>query len=376
MQLLPSVSGQFPETATGAGEPPDAVLDRNLALDLVRVTEAAALGAASSVGRGDKNAVDGAAVSAMRAMIGTVRMRGVVVIGEGEKDAAPMLFNGEHVGAGIGPECDVAVDPIDGTTLASKNLDNALSVIALSERGSMYDPSAVFYMDKIAAAADLRDVLDLRQGATANIVALARARHRPVHDVTVAVLERPRHQELVAEIRGTGARVKLIQDGDVAGAILAAAPGTGIDLLLGSGGTPEGILAACALKCMGGFMQGRLAPRDDAERHRAIDAGHDVDRVLEISDLVTGDDVFFAASGVTDGDLLAGVRPCGGHAVVSSLVARSRSGTVRFLDSWYLARDASASCAAAPDLTMQRRPSNPTASLLSMQQPPLAGETT
>ena len=332
----------------------DILLDRNLALELVRVTEAAALGAAGSVGRGDKNAVDGAAVRGMRSMIGTVSMRGVVVIGEGEKDAAPMLFNGEQVGAGVGPDCDVAVDPIDGTTLASKNLDNALSVIAVAERGSMYDPSAVFYMDKIAAPADARSVLDLRRGATANISSLAGFRGRTVDDITVAVLDRPRHQSLVQEIRNTGARVKLIQDGDVAAAILAATPGTGIDLLLGVGGTPEGILAACALKCIGGFLQAQLWPRDDSERQRALDAGHDLDRVLEIGDLVSGDDVFFAATGVTDGDLLRGVRSIGGRVVTSSLVARSRSGTVRFLDSRY--RDAAASGPAVPsDAFLPRR---------------------
>ncbi|MGH8890511.1 MAG: class II fructose-bisphosphatase [Acidothermaceae bacterium] len=337
MQLLPSGSGQLsvpPEPTVTAD---DVLLDRNLALELVRVTEAAALAAAGSVGRGDKNAVDGAAVRGMRLMINTVSMRGVVVIGEGEKDAAPMLYNSERVGAGVGPECDVAVDPIDGTTLASKNLDNALSVIAVASRGSMYDPSAVFYMDKIAAGAEVAAVLDLRQGATANIVALARAAARSVDDITVAVLDRPRHQALVAEIRSAGARVKLIQDGDVAAAILAATPGTGVDLLLGTGGTPEGILAACAIKCIGGFFQAQLWPRDDVETRKARDAGHDLLQVLEVDDLVKGDDVFFAATGVTDGDLLRGVRFIGGRAVTSSLVARGRSGTVRFLDSRYRA---------------------------------------
>ncbi|HEX7106529.1 MAG TPA: class II fructose-bisphosphatase [Acidothermaceae bacterium] len=328
MQLLPSASGS--NSHEGPRQP---LLDRNLALELVRVTETAALAASRFVGRGDKEAVDQAAVDAMRWMIGSVSMRGVVVIGEGEKDAAPMLYNGEAVGAGFGPECDVAVDPIDGTTLASKNLENALAVIAVAERGSMYDPSAVFYMDKIAGAADLEPVLDLRAGPAANIAAVARMRERPIDDITVAILDRDRHRALVDEVRTTGARVKLISDGDVAAAILAATAGTGVDLLLGVGGTPEGILAACALKCIGGFLQGRLWPRDDAERARAVAAGHDLDAVLGIDDLVRSDDVFFAATGVTDGNLLRGVRPDGERALTSSMVARSRSGTVRFIDS-------------------------------------------
>jgi len=328
MQVLPR--GGDPEPVTGSRQP---LLDRNLALELVRVTETAALAASRFIGRGDKAAVDKAAVDAMRWMIGSVSMRGVVVIGEGEKDAAPMLYNGEAVGAGFGPECDVAVDPIDGTTLASKNLENALSVIAVAERGSMYDPSAVFYMDKIAAAADLADALDLRAGPAANVAAVARRRDRAVEDVTVAILDRERHRSLVEDVRATGARVKLISDGDVAAAILAATPGTGVDLLLGVGGTPEGILAACALKCLGGFLQGRLWPRDDAEQARALAAGHDLEAVLDIDDLVRGEDVFFAATGVTDGNLLRGVRPDGERVLTSSMVARSRSGTVRFVDS-------------------------------------------
>jgi fructose-1,6-bisphosphatase II len=314
------------------------LLDRNLALELVRVTETAALAASRFVGRGDKEAVDKSAVDAMRWMIGSVSMRGVVVIGEGEKDAAPMLYNGEQVGAGFGPACDVAVDPIDGTTLASKNLENALSVIAVAERGSMYDPSAVFYMDKIAAAADLADVLDLRAGPAANIAAVARRRERAVEDLTVAILDRDRHQALVENVRTAGARVKLISDGDVAAAILAATPGTGVDLLLGVGGTPEGILAASALKCVGGFFQGRLWSRNEAERSKALSAGHDLDAVLNIDDLVRGDDVFFAATGVTDGNLLRGVRWEGDRALTSSMVARSRSGTVRFMESRHRAQ--------------------------------------
>lgn len=328
MQVLPRAHGA--EAPRGVRKPP---LDRNLALELVRVTETAALAASRFVGRGDKDAVDAAAVDAMRWMIGSVSMSGVVVIGEGEKDAAPMLYNGEHVGSGFGPECDVAVDPIDGTTLASKNLENALSVIAVAERGSMFDPSAVFYMDKIAGGADLSRVLDLEAGPAANIAALASIRERAVGDVTVAILDRPRHRALVDDVRATGARVKLISDGDVAAAILAATPGTGVDLLLGVGGTPEGILAACALKCIGGFLQGRLWPRDDAERARAEAAGHDLGAVMNIDDLVRADDVFFAATGLTDGNLLRGVRPDGERVRTSSMVARSRSGTVRFIDS-------------------------------------------
>lgn len=328
MQLLPR--GHGGDSSVESRQP---LLDRNLALELVRVTETAALAASRFIGRGDKDAVDQAAVDAMRWMIGSVSMRGVVVIGEGEKDAAPMLYNGETVGAGFGPTCDVAVDPIDGTTLASKNLENALSVIAVAERGSMYDPSAVFYMDKIAAAPDLANVLDLRAGPAANIAAVARKRERAVEEITVAVLDRERHRSLVDDVRATGARVKLISDGDVAAAILAATPGTGVDLLLGVGGTPEGILAACALKCLGGFLQGRLWPRDDAERVKAVAAGHDLDAVLNIDDLVRGEDVFFAATGVTDGSLLRGVRADDGRVLTSSMVARSRSGTVRFLDS-------------------------------------------
>jgi fructose-1,6-bisphosphatase II len=367
MQLLPSGTGP---------NPPDALrqplLDRNLALELVRVTETAALAASRFVGRGDKEAVDKAAVDAMRWMIGSVSMRGVVVIGEGEKDAAPMLYNGEAVGAGFGPACDVAVDPIDGTTLASKNLENALSVIAVAERRSMYDPSAVFYMDKIAGAADLAGHLDLRDGPAANVTAVARLRDKAVEDVTVAILDRDRHRALVEEVRATGARVKLISDGDVAAAILAATPGTGVDLLLGVGGTPEGILAACALKCVGGFLQGRLWPRDDAERTKAIDAGHDLDAVLDIDDLVRGDDVFFAATGVTDGNLLRGVRADGERALTSSMVARSRSGTVRFIDSRHVMTTPSAP--GSHEVSVASRQKRPAPA--SDEQLRVAGETT
>jgi len=301
---------------------------RNLALELVRLTEAAALAAARWVGRGDKNAADGAAVDAMRSMISRVSMNGIVVIGEGEKDQAPMLYNGERVGDGSGPEVDVAVDPIDGTTLTGKGQDNALSVLAVSDRGAMYDPSAVFYMDKLATGPEGIGVVDIRQPVGENIRALAKAKGEDPSDLTVVVLDRPRHEQLVSDIRESGARIKFISDGDVAGAIMAARPDTGVDLMVGVGGTPEGIISACALKCMGGVLQGRLWPRDEAERQRALDAGHDLDRVLEVNDLVRGD-VFFAATGITNGELLRGVQFFPGGASTSSLVMRSRSGTIR-----------------------------------------------
>jgi fructose-1,6-bisphosphatase II len=303
--------------------------DRNLALELVRVTEAAAMAAGRWVGRGDKNGADGVAVNAMRTLISTVGMNGVVVIGEGEKDNAPMLYNGEHVGSGFGPECDVAVDPIDGTTLAAKGMANAVSVLAVAPRGSMYDPSAVFYMEKLVTGPEAADVVDIRYPVAENIHQVAKAKGSAPEDVTVVVLDRPRHQELVREIRETGARIKFITDGDVAGAIMAARPDTGVDLLLGVGGTPEGIISACAMKCMDGVIQGRLWPQDDAERGRAIDAGHDLDRVLYTDDLVAGDDCFFVATGITDGELMKGVRYRAGGASTHSLVMRSRSGTIR-----------------------------------------------
>jgi fructose-1,6-bisphosphatase II len=307
--------------------------DRNLALELVRVTEAAAMAAARWVGRGDKNGADGAAVNAMRQLINTVSMNGVVVIGEGEKDHAPMLFNGEHVGDGSGPDCDVAVDPIDGTRLTALGMPDAVSVIAVSERGSMYDPSAVFYMEKLVTGPEAADVVDIEAPVSANINAVARAKHCSPSDVTVVVLDRPRHERLVKEIRETGARIKFITDGDVAGAIMAARTGTGIDLMLGIGGTPEGIVAACALKCLGGVIQGKLWPRDDAERGKAIDAGHDLSQVLTTNDLVRSDDVFFAATGITHGELMQGVRFRAGSAVTESLVMRGRSGTIRKIES-------------------------------------------
>ena len=307
--------------------------DRNLALELVRVTEAAAMAAGRWVGRGDKNGGDGAAVDAMRQLIGTVSMRGTVVIGEGEKDEAPMLYNGEEVGDGNGPECDVAVDPIDGTTLMAKGMPNALSVMAVAARGTMFDPSAVFYMDKLATGAEAADLVDITAPVEHNVRAVAKAKSCSVQDVTVCILDRPRHGSLVEQVRAAGARIKFISDGDVAGAIMAARDGTGVDLLLGIGGTPEGIIAACALTCMGGMMQARLWPKDDDERRRALDAGHDLDRVLTTGDLVHSDDVFFVATGITDGELLRGIRYRSGGARTQSMVMRSRSGTIRLIDS-------------------------------------------
>jgi fructose-1,6-bisphosphatase II len=310
-------------------EPGHHAPDRNLALELARVTEAAAMASARWVGRGDKNAADAAAVNAMRMLINTVSMDGVVVIGEGEKDAAPMLFNGEQVGDGSGPRCDVAVDPIDGTRLAANGMPDAIAVIAVSARGSMYDPSAVFYMKKLVTGPQAAAAVDIDAPPAANIAAVARAKDCSPHDVTVIILDRPRHAELIREVREAGARIKLITDGDVAGAIMAARAGTGIDLLLGTGGTPEGIIAACAVKCLGGVILGKLAPRDEAERVKALEAGHDLDRVLTTDDLVASDDAFFAATGITNGELLTGVKYRGGGAHTHSLVMRARSGTVR-----------------------------------------------
>jgi fructose-1,6-bisphosphatase II len=303
--------------------------DRNLALELVRVTEAAAMAAARWVGRGDKNGADGAAVNAMRQLIGSVSMEGVVVIGEGEKDDAPMLFNGERVGDGTGPQVDVAVDPIDGTTLCAKGMSNAISVLAVSERGSMYDPSAVFYMRKLVTGPEAADVVDITAPCSDNLHRVAKAKGMTVGDLTVCILDRPRHDELVREVREAGARIKFISDGDVAGAIMAMRRGTGVDLLMGIGGTPEGIITACAVKCLGGVIQGQLWPRDDDERARAIEAGHDLNRVLTTDDLVTGDNVFFCATGITDGELLRGVHYASHGVQTHSIVMRSKSGTIR-----------------------------------------------
>jgi fructose-1,6-bisphosphatase II len=271
----------------------------------------------------------------MRQLIGTVSMRGVVVIGEGEKDEAPMLFNGEQVGNGEGPDCDVAVDPIDGTTLMSKGMPNALAVLAVAERGAMYDPSAVFYMEKLAVGPDAADVIDITAPVAENIRRVAKCKEVGVADVTVCVLDRPRHADLIKEIRRTGARVRFISDGDVAGAIAAARPNTGVDLLVGVGGTPEGVIAAAALKCMGGSIQGRLWPTSDDERGKAIDAGLDLDQVLTTDELVRGNNVFFCATGVTDGDLLRGVHYRAGGCTTQSIVMRSKSGTVRMIDGYH-----------------------------------------
>jgi fructose-1,6-bisphosphatase II len=310
-------------------------LDRNLALDLVRVTEAAAMAAGRWVGRGDKEGGDGAAVNAMRLLINSVPMRGVVVIGEGEKDNAPMLYNGELVGDQTGPAVDVAVDPIDGTTLMAKGMPNALAVLAVAERGAMFDPSAVFYMEKLAVGADCADVIDIDAGITENLRRIAAVKKSAVSDVTVCILDRPRHAELVAEVRQAGARINFISDGDIAGAISAARESSDVDVLVGIGGTPEGIVTACALKCMGGAMQAKLWPRDAAERSKALDAGHDLDRVLTTDDLVTGDNMFFCATGVTSGDLVRGVRYRAGGAHTQSIVMRSKSGTIRVIDSYH-----------------------------------------
>jgi len=269
----------------------------------------------------------------MRTLIGTVGMNGTVVIGEGEKDNAPMLYNGEQVGSGEGPECDVAVDPVDGTTLVAKGMNNGIAVMAVSARNSMYDPSAVFYMEKLVVGPEAAEVVDIRLPVAENIRRVAKAKGSTVDDVTVVLLDRPRHEELAIQIRATGARIKFISDGDVAGAVEAARPDTGLDMLLGIGGTPEGIIAACAMKCLGGLIQGRLWPKDDEERQKAIDAGHDLGRVLSTDDLVSGDDCFFVATGITDGELLRGVRYGRSTARTHSLVMRSRSGTIRSIES-------------------------------------------
>ena len=311
--------------------------DRNLGMELVRATEAAAIRAIPHIGRGDKNAADGAAVDAMRKFLGTVSFTGVVVIGEGEKDNAPMLYNGEQVGTGKGPICDIAVDPIDGTSLTAAGRQNALSMIAVADRGSMYDPSAVFYMDKIVAGHEAHGIVDLARPIGENIRALAKAKNKDVADMVIAVLDRPRHAQLVADIREAGAGTRMLLDGDVAGGINAAMYGTRIDMCVGTGGTPEGIITACALKALGGFIQGRLLPKDDDERERAIAAGHDLDRILGIDDLVTSDNTYFVATGVTDGQLVEGVRKRGPVIHTESIVLRGRSGTIRRVGADHLA---------------------------------------
>ncbi|WP_249021240.1 class II fructose-bisphosphatase [Conexibacter sp. S30A1] len=304
--------------------------DRNLALELVRVTEAAALAAARHIGRGDKEAADQAAVDAMRQVLDTVAMDGVVVIGEGEKDEAPMLYNGEHVGDGTPPLVDVAVDPVEGTRLTAMGMPSALTVIALSERGAMFDPGPCVYMEKLAGGADIVDLLDLERPLTETLALVAERRGASIRDLTVVMLDRPRHHEQMAAVRAAGARVRLIVDGDVSACLLAASENSPVDILWGIGGTPEGVISAAAMKCLGGQLLGRLWPRDDDERERAVAAGYELGRVLTKDDLVKGNHVFFAATGVTDGDVLQGVRyGRGGVATTESLVMRTRSGTVR-----------------------------------------------
>ncbi len=319
------MSPDVPQALSVAREAPD----RNISLELVRVTEAAAMAAGRWVGRGDKNGGDGAAVDAMRQLIHTVSMKGVVVIGEGEKDHAPMLYNGEEVGSGEGPDCDVAVDPIDGTTLMAKGMPNAIAVMAVAERGTMYDPSAVFYMEKLVTGPDAADSVDITAPVAHNIKAVAKAKGAAVEDVTVCILDRPRHEDLVRAVRDAGARITFISDGDVAGAVMACTEGTGIDLLLGIGGTPEGIITACAVKCLGGVIQAKLWPQKKSEFVNAAAAGLDLDQVLSTDDLVRSDNVFFVATGITDGELVRGVRYRGGGASTESLVMRSKSGTIR-----------------------------------------------
>jgi fructose-1,6-bisphosphatase II len=311
---------------------PQEVPDRNLGMELVRVTEAAAMAAARWMGRGDKESADGAAVDAMRAVLTGVSMDGIVVIGEGEKDEAPMLYNGEQIGDGNPPKVDIAVDPIDGTTLTSLGRPNAISVIALSERDTMFNPGPCVYMEKVATGAEAADAIDLTASVKANLKWVAKALRKDVADVTAVILDRPRHEHIIRECRDAGARIRLIPDGDVAGAISTAWPESGADILFGIGGTPEGVIAACALKCLGGAMQGRLWPRNDEERQKAVDAGYDLDQVLTLDDLVSGEDVFFAATGITDGELLRGVRFRGDGATTQSLVMRSKSGTIRKMD--------------------------------------------
>ncbi|WP_022882913.1 class II fructose-bisphosphatase [Gryllotalpicola ginsengisoli] len=303
--------------------------DRNLGMELVRATEAAAIQASAWVGRGQKEKADGAAVDAMRAFLGTVHFDGTVVIGEGEKDNAPMLYNGERVGDGQGPACDIAVDPVDGTSLTAAGRNNALSVIAVADRGSMFDPTAVFYMDKLVCGPEGVGVVDLERPIAENIRALAKAKGKEVADIVVAVLDRPRHARLIEEIRDAGASTRLLLDGDVAGGINAARDGSKVDLCVGVGGTPEGIITACAVKALGGVLQGRLAPKDDAEREKALAAGHDLDRVLQLDDLVRSDNTYFVATGVTNGELVRGVERTPRVIRTESIVLRSASGTVR-----------------------------------------------
>ncbi len=314
------------------------VPDRNMALELVRATEAAAMAAGRWMGRGDKNAVDKAAVNAMRYMLNTVSMDGIVVIGEGEKDQAPMLFNGEKLGLGCEPKVDIAVDPVDGTTLTALGRPNAVSVVAVAESGALYSPKHIFYTNKIATGPEAAGVIDIELSATENIKQVAKAKKKAVEDITVVVLDRPRHEKLIQEIRAIGARIRLIPDGDVAGALMTCKEDSGVDLLLGIGGSPEAVISACAIKCIGGNFQCKLWPRNQEERNRCLELGMDVDRVLYIDDLVKGENVFFAATGVTDGELLKGVRYGGETIFTHSLVMRSKSGTIRYVEAMHRSR--------------------------------------
>lgn len=313
------------------GKRAEGMPDRNLALEFARGTEAAALLSGRWMGRGDKNAADGAAVAAMRRMLNTVEMDGVVVIGEGEKDEAPMLYNGEHLGTGQGVAVDIAVDPIDGTRLTAFGLSGAISVVAGAPRGSMFNPKSVFYMDKLVVGPEGRDVIDITKGPEENIRRVARAKGKSVGDMTVVMLDRPRHNSLIERVRSVGARIKMIPDGDIGGALLTCQGERGVDLLMGIGGTPEAVITACAIKALGGNMQGLLWFKDEASRQKAVEDGHDLHAVLTLDHLVSSDDVFFAATGITDGDFLAGVRYDGHRIVTSSLVMRAKSGTVRYI---------------------------------------------
>jgi fructose-1,6-bisphosphatase, class II len=306
--------------------------DRNLALELVRVTEAAALAAGRWMGRGDREAADRAAVEAMRLMLRSIDMDGVVVIGEGEKDEAPMLYNGERIGNGRPPQVDVAVDPIDGTRLLALGRPGALAVIALSERGTMFSPGRIVYMSKLAVGPEAREAIDLDAPVAENLRRIARAKGKDVDDLTVVILDRDRHADLIREVRAAGARIKLIPDGDVSAALMTAFPDSGIDVLMGIGGSPEGVITAAALKCLGGEIQARLWPRNEEERRFAAEMGYDLRRILTADDLVRGDNIFFAATGITDGEILRGVRYTGAGARTHSLVMRSRSGTIRFVE--------------------------------------------
>lgn len=350
--------------------------DHNLALDLVRTTEAAALAAARWVGRGDKNAADGAAVDAMRLLFNSMQFDGVVVIGEGEKDEAPMLFNGERLGTGEGPRVDIAVDPIDGTRLVAGGMANAVAVVAVSQRGTMFDPGPCFYMEKVACGREAAGVIDVEAPIEENVRKVAAAKGMQVEDLTVAVLDRERHHEAMARIRAIGARVYIFAEGDVAAAIAAATRGTGIDLMYTIGGTPEAVVAAAALKCLGGAIQGRLRPRSDAERKAVVDAGYDIDRVLTTDVLVKGDDVFFAATGITDGSLLRGVRYSPEGATTESVVMRSRSGTIRTIKAEHRWEALEAHDAADAERRRDRdRPAHRLPPLLRNDEAPAPGDT-